>query len=73
MDGLNHARNDPGRAQDWTKAYSAAQVHLHSREPIACYFADLELVQPGLTEAHRWRPLQPQPADGPLPADLLRV
>jgi hypothetical protein len=63
--------NDSELAQDWIKAYGAAQVHLHSREQIAGYFADLELVEPGLTEVRRWRPLQPQPADGPRPADLL--
>jgi len=63
--------NDPGLAQDWIKAYSAAEVQLHSREQIAGYFAGLELVKPGLTEARHWRPPRPQADDGPRPADLL--
>ena len=63
--------NDPGPAQDWITAYNAARVHLHSREQAVGYFAGLELVPPGLTEARHSQPLQPQLADGPRPADLL--
>jgi len=63
-------------AQEFIDAYSAAQVHLHTREQVAGYFAGLELVEPGLTEARHWRPAQSpaetEPADtGPRLADAL--
>jgi hypothetical protein len=67
--GIN---NDPDLGQDFIKAYSAAQVHLHSREQIADYFAGLELVEPGLTEVRHWQSAQPRAEDDVLrPADLL--
>jgi hypothetical protein len=46
-------------------------VHLHSREQVAGYFAGLEIIEPGLTEARYWQPDRPQPADTPRPADIL--
>jgi hypothetical protein len=61
----------PDLAQDVIKAYRAAQVHVHTREQVAGYFAGLEMVEPGLVEVRRWRPEHPLADDGPRPADLL--
>jgi hypothetical protein len=61
----------PDVAQEFIKAYSAAPVYQHSREEITGYFAGLEIVEPGLTEARNWRPAH-APADAaPRPADAL--
>jgi hypothetical protein len=63
--------NAPDVAQDVIRAYRAARVHLHSRDQVAGYLAGLEVVEPGLTEARRWRPAQ-APAAGDLRlADIL--
>ena len=67
--GMNN--DTPDLAQDVIKAYRAAAVHLHSREQVAGYFAGLEMVTPGLTEARRWRPPQPQTASASRPGDIL--
>jgi hypothetical protein len=61
----------PDLAKDVIEAYRAAQVHVHTREQVAGYFAGLQIVEPGLTEARRWRPAQPLADNGPRPADLL--
>ncbi|MEU3962984.1 SAM-dependent methyltransferase [Streptomyces buecherae] len=47
-------------AEIYTKAGTPAQVRSHAE--IARFFDGLEMVDPGLTVAHRWRP---QPASGP--------
>jgi hypothetical protein len=66
----------PDLAQDFIDAYVAAPVHLHTRAQVAGYFAGLELVDPGVTEARHWRPVE-SPADSdtadtaPRPADAL--
>jgi hypothetical protein len=62
--------NTPDLARNVIEAYSAAQVHLHTREQVAGYLAGLELVDPGLTEARFWR-VPPPADDDPRPADLL--
>jgi hypothetical protein len=67
--GINN--DTPDLARDVIKAYRAASVHLHSREQVADYFAGLEIIEPGLTEARYWRPDQPQPVSTPRPADIL--
>jgi hypothetical protein len=61
----------PELAERMLKAYTAATVHLHTREQIAGYLAGLDLVEPGLTEARHWRNPDPLPADGPRQADVL--
>jgi hypothetical protein len=67
--GMNdHA---PDLAQDVIKVYRAAQVHLHSRDQVAGYLAGLEIVEPGLIEARRWRPAQGPAADDHRPGDML--
>ena len=61
-----------GIARDWDKAYcGVARMYLHSREQIKGYFAGLEIVAPGLTEARNWRPRQPPASTDPLPIDAL--
>jgi hypothetical protein len=67
--GMNN--DTPDVAQEVIRVYRAAQVHLHTHEQVAGYFAGLEVVEPGLTAARHWRPLQPPPADDGRPADLL--
>jgi hypothetical protein len=59
------------RIRRWGGGPDAASVHLHSREQVAGYFAGLEIVAPGLTEARYWRPDRPQPVSTPGPADVL--
>ena len=63
--------NDGDLAERMLKAYTAATMHLHSREQIASYFAGLELAEPGLTEARRWRPPDREQVTGDRPADVL--
>ena len=41
--------------------YTAATWHNHSRTDIMSFFAGLELVGPGLTEAQTWRAWMPEP------------
>ena len=41
--------------------YTAATWHNHTREDIESFFAGLELVGPGITEAQTWRAWMPQP------------
>jgi hypothetical protein len=52
--GINN--DTPEVAQAVIEAYTASTVHVHSREQVVGYFADLEIAEPGLTEARRWRP-----------------
>ena len=61
----------PDLAQDFIKAYSAAPVHQHGREQVTGYFAGLEILEPGLTEARNWRPARPPADAGPRSADAL--
>jgi hypothetical protein len=61
----------PDVARDVIEAYRAAQVHVHSRQQVAGYFAGLEIVEPGLVEVRHWRPGHPLADDGLRPADLL--
>jgi hypothetical protein len=46
-------------------------MYLHNREQIKGYFAGLEIVEPGLTEARNWRSPQPPASTAPLPIDAL--
>lgn len=43
-------------------ARSGTPVQVRSRDEVAGFLADLDLVEPGLVVAHRWRP---EPASGP--------
>ena len=52
--GINN--DTPDVARRVIETYSAGTVNVHTREQIAGYFAGLEIVAPGLTEARFWRP-----------------
>jgi len=67
--GINN--NTPDVARRVIEAYTAGTVHVHSRHQIAGYFADPEIVAPGLTEARRWRPPPAQASAGSRTADVL--
>ena len=41
--------------------YTAATWHNHTREDIVSFFAGLELIGPGVTEAQTWRAWMPEP------------
>jgi hypothetical protein len=41
--------------EQFTREYRAGQLHHHSQADLASFLADLELVDPGITEARRWR------------------
>jgi hypothetical protein len=41
--------------------YTAAQWHNHSAADVKSFFAGLEMVGPGVTEAQTCRPWQPEP------------
>jgi hypothetical protein len=66
--GIN---DDAALADQVTTAYTAGEPHVHDRAQIAGYFAGLELVQPGLTEARNWLLEGPDKAVPGRPADLL--
>jgi O-methyltransferase involved in polyketide biosynthesis len=66
--GIN---NDDVLADRVTTAYNASDLHDHGRTQIASYFAGLEIVEPGLTEARNWRPEHPQADEPAHPADVL--
>jgi S-adenosyl methyltransferase len=67
--GINN--NTPEVAKQVIETYTAGMVHVHSREQIAGYFAGLEIVEPGLTEARYWRPPPEQANAGSRTADVL--
>jgi SAM-dependent methyltransferase len=46
---------DPDMRSRFMSTYTAGTVHHHSPEQIAGYFGDLDLVDPGLTDARYWR------------------
>jgi S-adenosyl methyltransferase len=41
--------------------YTAGQFVNHTREDVTSFFAGLDLVGPGVTEAHTWRAWMSQP------------
>jgi O-methyltransferase involved in polyketide biosynthesis/DNA-binding HxlR family transcriptional regulator len=47
--------NIPGLRSRLVATYTESRVHQHSPEQIADYFGDLDLVDPGLTDARYWR------------------
>jgi len=47
--------------ENFTTAYTAARVHIHSAEEIASFFGALELVPPGVVAVRTWY------GDGPAP------
>lgn len=67
--GINN--DTPDVADQVIAEYTAATVHVHSREQIVGYFAGFELAEPGLTEARYWRAEPDQVDSGSRPADLI--
>ena len=47
---------DEELAKQLAQEYTAADWHNHSAEDVASFFAGLDLVGPGITEARTWRP-----------------
>jgi S-adenosyl methyltransferase len=53
--------DDEGLGKQLAEEYTAAQWHNHSREDVTEFFAGLELIGPGVSEALNWRPWIPEP------------
>ena len=53
--------DDETLAKRLAAEYTAGHVVNHSREDVASFFADLEMVGPGVSEAQTWRPWLPEP------------
>ena len=53
---------DPAIGDQITRTYDAATVHNHSRQDVLSFFAGLNLVDPGLTDARAWQPGWQTPA-----------
>ena len=55
------AYDDEALAKRLAAEYTAGQFVNHTRDDVASFFAGLELVGPGVTEAQTWRAWMPQP------------
>jgi O-methyltransferase involved in polyketide biosynthesis len=44
----------PSEGDNFTSAYTAARIHIHSQQEIEGFFGDLELVPPGVVPVRRW-------------------
>ena len=53
--------DDETLAKRLAAEYTAGQFVNHTREDVVSFFAGLELVGPGVSEAQTWRPWMPQP------------
>ncbi len=53
--------DDETLAKRLSAEYTAAAWHNHSREDLGSFFAELEMMAPGVTEAQTWRPWQHEP------------
>jgi hypothetical protein len=56
--------DDDALAKRLADEYTAGQFVNHSREDVASFFAGLEMVGPGVTEARTWRPWHCEPVLG---------
>lgn len=54
--------DDGELAKRLAAGYTAGQFHNHSREDVESFFAGLDMVGPGVSEADFWRPWRPGPA-----------
>ncbi len=56
---------NPAEGKNFTSAYSAARIYIHSRAEVLSFFEGLELVPPGVVSVMSWNgdgpPLQPMP------------
>jgi hypothetical protein len=55
------AYDDEALAKRLAAEYTAGQFVNHTKEEVVSFFAGLELVGPGVTEAQTWRPWLSQP------------
>jgi O-methyltransferase involved in polyketide biosynthesis len=53
--------DDEIRGKRMSAEYTAANWHNHSPADVVSFFAGLDLVGPGVTEAHTWRAWMPEP------------
>ena len=53
--------DDAGLGKQLAEEYTAAAWHNHTPSDVESFFAGLELVGPGVTEAQTWRAWMPQP------------
>jgi O-methyltransferase involved in polyketide biosynthesis len=69
--------DDEGLVKLLADEYTAAEWHNHSAADVASFFAGLELVGPGVTEAQTWRAWQNEPVmrnrDGHVLAGVARI
>ncbi len=56
--------DDETLARRLAAEYTAGQFINHSRADVRSFFAGLEMVGPGVSEARTWRPWQPEPVLG---------
>ncbi len=45
---------NPSEGENFTSAYTAARIYIHSREEIRDFFGGLELVPPGVVSVRDW-------------------
>ncbi len=71
------AYDDAALAKRLAEEYTAGQFVSHSREDVESFFAGLEMVGPGVTEAQTWRPWHSEPVlrhrDGHVLAGVARL
>jgi S-adenosyl methyltransferase len=53
--------DDQALAKQLAAEYTVAEWHNHTAADVASFFAGLDMVGPGVGEAHTWRPWQPEP------------
>lgn len=56
------ARGEPAIGDQITRVYDAATLYNHSCEDMASFFAGLDLIPPGITDARAWMPGWATPA-----------
>ena len=66
----------PSEGENFTSAYTAAQIYIHSREEIQGFFGDLDLVPPGVVSVRDWsgddQPLHLKPLTATFVAGVAR-
>ncbi|WP_214407945.1 SAM-dependent methyltransferase [Pseudonocardia lacus] len=61
----------PREGNRFASAYTAARIHIHSRAEVTTFFADLDLVPPGVAPVRCWQGDDPAPARPPRSASFL--
>jgi len=62
---------DPSEGENFTSAYTAAQIRIHPLEDIVSWFRGVDLVPPGVVPVPSWRGDDPEPAPEPRTATFL--